>query len=94
MFKLTEEEAHDYFVEDYDEETSPFEVIETDDWDVGHKEDSCTVILLHKESGKTYGFGASRWGSHWDGYDFTYDGLDPLQEVHQVEITTTEWRYV
>lgn len=81
-------------MEDYDPETSPFEVEEIEAPEDGGKYTWISIILKHKETGKFYSYDACRSGSWHQGYDYEFSGYTPLTQVTKVPVTTYEWRSV
>ena len=89
MYSLTEEQAEWYYGEGGGDDCE-FEVVEgADEWDDQGKYQYSSVILEHKETGKFYTFEVQRSGSYFTDYFYSYYSIDKLQEVHQVEVTTT-----
>lgn len=89
MYSLTEEQA-DWYRCEGGGDAYDFDVVEdADEWDDQGKYQYSNVILRHKKTKKFYTFEVQRSGSYFSDYFYSYCDIDDLQEVHQVEVTTT-----
>lgn len=69
------------------------EVVEEGDWQVEHKCEQRRFIFKYQD--RYFAFWETRWGSHWQGYEYEYGGVgEDVYEVKQVEKTITVWEAV
>lgn len=86
---FTEEEFKDIFWEDGGED---FLIVEEGDFIDEGKFSDRTDIVRFIPSGKHYAVTCTRYGNHWEGYEYEWSEMDLVgNEVEKKEVTITQW---